>query len=137
MRTIEKIENKLKKHPSVKYALTGDTITFNAMDDTGFSVWLMERKPGYTVGYDGWHEQFDDEEEALQAFAFGLSDECRLKVIRRGNTDCAWIVEGKDDVGNWSGTSTTGLLFTPFWRKKSIVYRQNRLITQDDQDAVG
>jgi hypothetical protein len=135
MTAIEKIENKLRKYPSAQYSLSGDTITVEAADDDGFSVWLTENKPGYTVGYDGWHEEFNDEDDALNAFAFGLSEDCRLKVVRRGNSDCAWILEGKNDDGSWSGDSTTGLLLTPFWRKKSIVYRQNRLITRSEQDA--
>jgi len=137
MTAIEKIETKLKNYPSARYSVLGDTITVEAADGEGFSVWLIEKRPGYTVGYDGWHDEFDDEEDALAAFAFGLSDDCRLKVIRRGDSDCAWIVEGKDDDGRWSGDSTTGLLITPFWRKKSIIYRQNRLITNSEQDARG
>ena len=133
MTAIAKIESKLRKYPSAQYSVAGDTIMVEAADGDGFSVWLTEKKPGYTVGYDGWHDEFDDEEDALAAFAFGLSDDCRLKVVRRGDTDCAWIVEGKDDDGRWSGDSTTGLLLTPFWRKKSVVYRQNRLITNSEQ----
>jgi len=121
----------------VQYSLTGDTITVEAADDDGFSVWLTEKKPGYTVGYDGWHDEFEDEEDALNAFAFGLSDDCRLKVVRRGSSDCAWTVEGKNENGNWIGDSTTGLLITPFWRKKTISYRQNRLITRSEQAVSG
>jgi len=131
MTAIEKIENKLRKYPSARYSRVGDTITVEATDGDGFSVWLTEKKPGYTVGYDGWHEEFDDEEDALNAFAFGLSDDCRLKVVRRGSSDCAWTVEGKNEDGNWIGDSTTGLLMTPFWKKKSIAYRQNHLITSE------
>ena len=133
MTAIAKIENKLKKYSSVRYSVVDDTITVEAADTDGFSVWLTEKKPGYTVGYDGWHDEFDDEEDALAAFAFGLSDDCRLKVVRRGDSDCAWIVEGKDEDGGWSGDSTTQLLLTPFWRKKSFVYRQNKLITNSEQ----
>jgi hypothetical protein len=133
MSVIEKIVNKLRKYPSSRYSRVGNTITVEATDGDGFSVWLTEKKPGYTVGYDGWHDEFEDEEDALAAFAFGLSDDCRLKVIRRGDSYCAWIVEGKDDEGRWIGDSKTGLLITSFWRKKSIIYRQNRLITNSEQ----
>jgi len=137
MTAIEKIENKLRKYPSARYSRVGDTITVEATDGDGFSVWLTEQKPGYTVGYDGWHDAFEDEEDALAAFAFGLSDDCRLKVVRLGSSDCAWTVEGKGEDGNWIGDSTTALLITPFWRKKSIAYRQNRLITSREQDRGG
>ena len=137
MTAIEKIENKLRKYPSALYSRVGDTIKVEATDGAGFSVWLTEKKPGYTVGYDGWHDEFDDVEDALNAFAFGLSDDCRLKVVRRGNSDCAWTVEGKNEDGNWIGDSTTGLLMTPFWKKKSISYRQNHLITSSEPDGGG
>ncbi|MGV3662560.1 MAG: hypothetical protein ACO1TE_20415 [Prosthecobacter sp.] len=96
----------------------------------GFSVWLTEQPPGYTVGFDGWHEEFQDVEEALAAFAFGLSDDCRLQVIQRGSMDCAWTVESRDEQGQWQVDSTTGLLFTPFWRKQRTIYRQNHVISR-------
>ncbi len=133
MTAIEKIENKLRKYPSARYSVSGDTITVVAASNDGFSVWLTEKKPGYTVGYDGWHDEFDDEEDALAAFAFGLSEDCRLKVVQRGITDCAWIVEGKDEDGQWRGDSTTSLLFMPFWKKRTTIYRQNHLITNSEQ----
>ncbi len=135
MTAIEKIETKLKQWPSLRYSKERDTITVNQDTENGFSVWLTENLPGYTVGFDGWHEKLHEEEEALAAFAFGLSDDCRLKVIQRGSTDCAWIVESKDNDGQWRGDSTTGLLLTPFWRKRKIVYRQNNVITSNEQGS--
>lgn len=93
MTAIEKIEAKLSKYPSLRYSTDGSTITVEAPTGDGFSVWLTDQNPGYTVGFDGWHEEFEDEEEALSAFAFGLSDDCRLKVIQHDDTDCAWTVE--------------------------------------------
>ena len=103
-------------------------ITIEPNSRNGFSVWLIEKNPGFTVGFDGWHEEFEDEEDALNAFAFGLSDECRFKVVRRGNTDCAWTVMAKDDRGQWVDDSTTGMLLAPFWLRRKVVYRQNHLI---------
>jgi len=137
MTVIETIESKLKKYPLARYKTSADMITVEAADSNGFSVWLVQKNPGYTVGYDGWHDEFEDEGEALNAFAFGLSEECRLKVIQRGDTDCAWIVEGKTGDRKWTEDSTTGLLLTPFWRKKSVVYRQNNLIKETEQVGAG
>jgi hypothetical protein len=136
MTAIEKIECKLKKYPNARYSVERDTITVEATDSNGFSVWLSDNKPRYTVGYDGWHDEFDNEDEALSAFAFGLSEDCRLKVVWRGDTECAWIVEGRDETGQWISDSTTSLLFTAFWRKKTTTYRQNRLI-KSEQDIAG
>ena len=51
----------------------------------GFSVGLDVSQSHCTVSFNGWHEDFQKEDEALDCFAFGLSDECRLKECRRGN----------------------------------------------------
>ncbi len=134
MTAIEKIESKLQRWPSLRHSIDGNTITVESDAADSFAVWLTENQSGFTVGFDGWHEEFEKEDEALETFAFGLSDDCRLKVIRRGNMDCAWIVQGKGDDGEWRGDSTTGLLLTPFWRRRNIVYRQNRIITESEQE---
>jgi hypothetical protein len=125
MTAIEKIQEKLQRYPALKFTIDGNTISVAPAHDDGFSVYLTERERGFTVGFDGWHEEFEDEEEALSAFAFGLSDECRLKVVQRGGADCSWTVEAREG-DDWSGDSTTGLLLTPFWRTKRVVYRRNR-----------
>jgi len=137
MTAIEKIESKLQRCPLARYVTADGTITVEPATSTGFSVWLTEKNTRYTVGYDGWHEEFGDESDALDAFAFGLSEECRLKVVQRGCSDCAWVVEGKDGDGKWNEDSTTGMLLTPFWRKKSIVYRQNHLIKESEEAVDG
>ena len=36
-------------------------------------LWLVESEQGCTVGYNGWHEEFSDKNEALNCFTFGLS----------------------------------------------------------------
>lgn len=64
---------------------------------------------------------------ALDCFAFGLSDQSRLKVLRRGKFEFRWTLEFIK-AGAWQEDSTTGLLFFPFWEKEQIVYRQNRVI---------
>ena len=86
------------------------------------------------MGFDGWHEDFLVEEEALNCLAFGLSDECRLKVIKYGNIDCSWILESKEN-GQWIEDSETGRILKPFWKKKSIEYRQNKLIKSLDESS--
>ncbi|MCW1926088.1 hypothetical protein OKA05_26250 [Luteolibacter arcticus] len=126
MSAIERIQKKLQDDPSVRlFSVCGYTVTVEAPNADGFAVWLTEKRPGFTVGFDGWHEEFEDEEEALSAVAFGLSGECRLKVVQRGATDCSWTVESLVD-GEWCEDSTTGMVLIPFWRKKRVVYRRNR-----------
>jgi hypothetical protein len=127
MRTIEKIKAKLEKYPHLKYKVEGDSLTIDPPTGSGFSVWFRVYNRGFTVGFDGWHEEFENEEEALNALAFGLSNQYRLKVIKRGNTDCKWVLEAKDGE-EWKEDSITGRIFIPFWKKTSIEYRQNNII---------
>ena len=66
-------------------------------------------------------------EEALDAVAFGLSEECRLKVECRGTFPYRWTVQSLE-AGQWSADSTTGLLFYPLWRRKIVIYKLNSTI---------
>src|SRR5208337_912178 len=111
-------------HPSLPTRVEGDTITVEPRDEDGFTVWLSDVGGSYTVGFDGWHEEFDSEQEALKCFAFGLSGDCRLKIVLRGSFAYRWTVESKMN-GAWHEDSTTGLLVFPFWQRPRVVYRTN------------
>ncbi len=127
MSIIDKIKEKLKKYPQLKYKVQGNTITVFPPSSFGFSVWCEERNGEFTIGFDGFHEEFKNEEDALNFFGFGLSDNCRLKVIIRGETKCSWTLESKEENG-WISNSTTGLIFIPFWKKKRVKYLSNSII---------
>jgi hypothetical protein len=127
MNVIEEILQRLKKYRQLSFHVQGDSIRADPSSSTGFSVSLICGRAGYTVCFDGWHEEFKSEEDALNCFAFGLSDECRLKVARHGRMESSWTVEYLGDQG-WAPDSTTGLLFFPFWRRREFVYRQNDII---------
>ena len=127
MSAIACIVEKLKKYPELSFKLEANTIAVKPADADGFAVWLSERDGGYTVGFDGWHEEFENEEAALNCFAFGLSGKCRLKVDYRGSFPYRWTVEAAVEEG-WATDSTTGLLIFPFWRRRRTVHRQNRVL---------
>ena len=129
---IDRIEAKLKKYPELSYEIEGNNISVKPVVESGFWVYFIVRKDGYTVGFDGWHEEFQDEERALDCFAFGFSDQCRLKVVKRGKMECSWSVEGWDGE-RWVEDSTTGLIFVPFWRRKTVEYRRNDLIKDSEE----
>lgn len=121
---IERIRRKLVRHHSIRFTIDGRTVNVHPSCADGFNVGLSENDGSYTVAFDGWHEEFTDLEDALATFAFGMSEDCRLKVVMRGSTACSWTVEGLED-GDWEGDSTTGLVLVPFWRKRHTVYRRN------------
>jgi len=131
MSAIEKIKDKLRKYPQLNCQIEGNKISVEPSSTTGFTVWLIDNDPGYTVGFDGWHEEFENQDEALNCFAFGLSDKCRLKVAKRGNKPYSWTVESK--IGKeWNEDSKTGLIFVPFWKTKTIEYLSNPIINTSE-----
>jgi len=125
MRLLEIVCQRLDdKHPHLRYSVQGCTITVRAPESNGHEVWLTENTDDWIVGYDGWHEHFVSEKEALDCFAFGLSGQCRLRVCLRGNFAYRWTLETLND-NDWTTESTTDLLLCPFWRPRRIEYRQN------------
>lgn len=126
MSPIERIRDRLQKHPMLSFHEAADTITVEPQSDNGFSVSLAVLKTEFVVSFDGWHGHFKSEDEALNCFALGLSDQCRLKVHRRAGGEYRWTLEHLTNDG-WKADSETGRLFFPFWGRREIIYRQNRL----------
>ena len=130
MSLIDDIKARLSKYPNARYESSGSTIRVIPSSENGFTVELSVNHDSYTVSFEGWHEDFDDEEEALNCFAFGLSDECRLKECRRGRFAYKWTVESRQD-GKWLEDGTTGLFLFPFWKKPEVRYLQNNLLSSE------
>lgn len=127
MTAIEKIKEKLKKYPQVTYEEAENYISVLPIVDKGFTVSLEISDENIKVFYNGWHDDFENEEEALNCFAFGLSNECRLKEFCRNGEPYKWTLEYKDGE-NWIEDSTTGLFNFAVWQKQTIHYLQNNLI---------
>src|SRR5438445_8879468 len=94
---ISRIKEKLQKYPNVTHTEKEGFLEIPAQTPTGFRVWIQERNGDITVGFEGWHEEFTDEEPALKCFAFGLSTACRLRVFRCLSTDYKWQVLVQED----------------------------------------
>ncbi len=124
---IAEILQRIKKYPDAEVTQQPGCVTVHRKDHTGFDVTLHDEGDGFTVYYDGWHEHFDDAEEALNCFAFGLSDQCRLRVSQRMGYAHKWTVQYVED-GVWVDDSTTGMLLFPFWARPVVVFRQNTLL---------
>lgn len=134
MEIIETIRQKLLRYPEVKFENGDNSITLFPTSDDGFTVSLYVDEncnEPFEVYFNGWHEGFTDASEALECFAFGLSDECRLKEYSRDDNVYKWIVESNCD-GSWEEYSTTALIFFPFWKSQTVRVLQNCLITNED-----
>lgn len=124
---IEKIKEKLKKHPLVNYDKTENSISVLPILENGFTVSLEIYPDNFKVFYENWHEDFEDEDEALNCFAFGLSNECRLKQFSKNGEAYKWTLEYKDGQ-DWVADSTVSLFNFSFWKITTIEYLQNDLI---------
>lgn len=134
MNLIDEIKTRLAKYPNALYESDASSITVFPGAADGFSVGLtVNSGDNFTVSFDGWHEEFNDPHEALNIFALGLSDECRLREYRRGNFAYKWTVETLEDRDQWQEQSTTALLLFPFWMKLNTRYLQNKLLTRPSE----
>lgn len=132
MNVIEEIKSRLSKYPDVRFTTDDCSITVLPDSAEGFHVTLTENSSdSFTVSFAGWHEDFADPKEALNVFAFGLSDECRLREYRRGEFAYKWTLESCED-GEWKAESTTALLLFPFWRKVEVRQLQNKSLIRGD-----
>jgi hypothetical protein len=127
MTAIEKIKEKLKKYPQVTYEEVENFISVLPITDKGFTVSLEISHDNFKVFYNGWHEDFENETEALECFAFGLSNECRLKEFCRNGQPYKWTLEYKENE-IWIEDSTTGLFNFSIWKEQTINYLQNNLV---------
>lgn len=134
MSAIDRIRVRLAAYPRISYRVEGRTITIDPANPEGFSVWLTEDGDEIVVGFEGWHEHFASEEDALNCFAFGMGDQCRLRIDFRGDFPYRWTAEARAEAG-WQADSTTGVLLAPFWRPKRTTYYQNQLIPTAGADV--
>lgn len=130
MNPIVELKDRLQKYPDIRFEESETKIEIFPNDEAGFEVALIDDGDQYTVTFDSsWHKTFEVPEEAVDCVGFGLSDRCRLKIVMRGDSPQKWIVEDFDDE-IWREANIMGLIFFPFWRRKTIIYRQNNLITK-------
>ena len=129
---LDAIREKLRGYPQLPVEDVGNAITVKAVAAEGFDVSLHSGDGEYIVCMAGWHAHFDSTQidTALNCFALGLSDAARLLVHSHGGRDHRWTLETYEDDA-WRADSTTGLLFFPFWRSKTVRYLRNAVIAAD------
>ena len=65
---ISEIVDRLKTYQKVDYEVSAESICVNPKDDNGFHVSLTDNGNGnFTVAFDFWHEEFDNENDAIRA----------------------------------------------------------------------
>ena len=122
----QQVRDRLSGCPDVHFDDGPDWIKVPPSDPSGFEVGVWTGRTGYTVWFDGWHEELRSDQDAVDCVVFGLSPSCRLAVALRGSYPTTWTVEALED-DTWTPLSVTGLFLQPFWRRVRIEYRSNRL----------
>ncbi|MHC4747820.1 MAG: hypothetical protein ACYS18_10995 [Planctomycetota bacterium] len=130
MTAVEKLKQRLKDFPQVEYEESADQIRVSPKDKNGFEVIFNCDADGNSfVFFNGWHEDFscDQIDDAIGCFLWGLTDTVRLKVKSRGAFEYHWTIQ-RFEKGKFRSLGFVGLLWFPFWRKKTVRYLQNDLI---------
>jgi len=132
MSPLAEIKKRLEKYPKLEIEEEDNSISIKPISPSGFEVWFSNDENEYTVGFEGWHQHFDksEVEDALNCFALGLSNECRLKVTSRRGKDYKWVMEALED-GEWVSYSTTALFDFAFWRKAEVKYYSNNILREN------
>jgi hypothetical protein len=131
MNPVEELERKLHARPEVSYRRDGDLIFVEPVGQRGFRIGLGPGEGGWLVGFGegGFHERFDDPEDALSFVAFGLSQDCRLREINLPLLHRS-LVERRDGEA-WRLVYEAGTLRLPFMRRFQQGVFQNSLIPSD------
>lgn len=115
----------ISKMDPARVFLEPQKILVQAGSADGFDVSLEQHGNAWLVAFDGWHEHFDSADDALRCFAFGLKGPCVLRVTYRGESAVEWCVINES--APEADSVTTSLLFSPFWRRKTVKLKRNRL----------
>ena len=129
MNVIQELKERLSEFQGFKVEETNNRIEVIPTAEDGFNVSLEIKDNNYMVSYDAWHEHFQDADEALKTFMFGLSGGCRLKISYAGKQPVRWLLETKDR-SQWvtHGIAAQGPIFYPFWKRKSVRYLSNTIV---------
>ena len=125
MALLDEIREKLSKYPDATFESDDSSITVRPNSPGGFPVAFMDCASEYIVSLGGWHDHFDNSDEALDIFFTGLTTHSRISVSIRGNTEYKWTLELLGD-NEWVPSSTCGLLF---FRSGDELFKQSNKTT--------
>ena len=137
MDPFDEIEKRLQKYPNTKFESRDGHLTVFPVDDDGFPVTLEfdAKIREYVVTFGEFsHLHFSDSSEALEWFAFGLSDACRIETIYRDRTPVRSNIQSREG-DYWRTVNETAILIPLFWKKRSRKMQQNNLIEASKPSA--
>ena len=123
---IDQIKNTLNEN-KVSYSEKAGWLIVKPESPNGFEVGYAEDEHFAYVYCSGWHEEFEDAEEAKNCFLNALTDRVRIIVSVRGSYEYKWEYQALENE-TWKGFGATCLLLVPFWRKANECVKQNNLL---------
>ena len=124
MNVLQLAEDHVRRYPALRYQRRALSLEVDPPNPNGFSVSIEVTKDGFVVRLAGWHEEFEDERDAIECFCFAFSSQCRLRVASRGDTDCEWTLEFRDAEG-WVSDKTIEKRSFQIWKPKEVRYLHN------------
>ncbi|CAN5613168.1 hypothetical protein BH11ARM2_BH11ARM2_21700 [soil metagenome] len=115
---------------SIPYEREENRLFVVPISEDGFTVLIFSEGETVSVYCNGWHDDFEDGEEAARFFLFALTNGVRLQVQSRNGEAYKWTLEVLQDE-KWSQVSKTGLLIIPFWQRKTEATLQNRVLSTE------
>ena len=122
---IDEIRNILQEN-GVTYSEDNGWIWVKPQSEDGFEVGCAEDDRFAYVSCSGWHEEFEDKEDARNCFLNALTPRVRILITTRGSYEHKWEYQALED-DLWQGYGVTGLLVFPFWRRAKQIAKSNRV----------
>jgi len=120
--------SKLEARPHIAYEIAGHEIYIPSVSATGFDIAMREERNETIVMFgNGAHEHMHDVEDAVGLVGAGIIGDVRLRIHWAGKFEYRWTVEERDDANAWVDRKTTGLIFYPYWWRKTVAYAQNHV----------
>ena len=125
----------MANYPDIIYEYGPNYLKVPPITPSGFEVSLYKDRGNFIVFFMSWFEIFTDEEEALNYFAFGLSNSVRIKMFLKDNFAYKWSLEYFDE-GDWHHHDTLTLPDYPLGNTSRVKYLSNHLIHDELPELV-
>ncbi len=123
---IDEIRNILQENRVIHSEENG-WIWVQPQSEDGFEVGFAEDERFAYVSCSGWHEEFEDKDDARNCFLNALTPRIRILISTRGSYEHKWEYQAFEN-DSWQSYGVTGLLFFPFWRKAKKTTKSNAVL---------
>ncbi len=125
----ERIIALLNQYPAIRYRIQDNYLHVYAADAHGFPISVAQLKDGSCIiMFHLWFEVLTDEAYIFQLVQFGLSDNCRLRLIKTDREALIWTLQYKME-RQWFDMSSQTTLYLPLGDEdKTEEYFQNHCL---------